>query len=200
MAHKADTRQRILDTAAVLFHTRNYADVGIAAVCDEAGVSKGSFFHFFQSKRDLALAVMDRFQNQIGATLIAKAFSPNHPPLERLDRFVKELYVFQKAQAKEHGHLPGCPFGNLAMEQATQDKVLRQKADRCLRSLADHFRAAISEAVRSGDFPPVDEAATAEAMLSYIEGIQLVAKARNDPELIRRLGPAVKSLRVPKRA
>lgn len=200
MTHKSDTRQRILDTASVLIHTRSYADVGIAAVCDQAGVSKGSFFHFFRSKRDLALAVMDQFQERIGETLIAKAFSPNQPPLERLDRFVKELYVFQKAQVKEHGHLPGCPFGNLALEQATQDKILRQKADGCLRSLADHFRAAISDAVRSGEFPPVDEAATAEAMLSYIEGIQLVAKARNDPELIRRLGPAVKSLRVPKRA
>ena len=200
MTPKTDTRQRLLDTAAVLIHTRSYADVGIAAVCEEAGVSKGSFFHFFPSKRDLALAVMDQFQEQIGATLIAKAFVPNLLPLERLDRFVKELYLFQKAQVKEHGHLPGCPFGNLALERATQDKVLRQKVDGCLRSLADHFRVAISEAVRSGELPPVDEAATAEAMLSYIEGIQLVAKARNDPELIRKLGPAVKSLRVPKRA
>jgi TetR/AcrR family transcriptional repressor of nem operon len=34
-------------------------------------------------------------------------------------------------------------------------------------------------------------------MLGYLEGIQLLAKARNDPELIRRLGPAVKSIRVP---
>ena len=197
MMQKADTRQRILDTASTLFHTRSYDAVGIAVVCDQAGVSKGSFFHFFASKRDLALAVMDQFRERIDATLIAKAFSPKQPPMKRLDLFVKELYAFQKAQTAEFGHVPGCPFGNMAMEQATQDEALRQKVDACLRSLAKHIRVAISDAVQSGAFPPVDEEATAEAMLGYVEGIQLLAKARNDPELIRRLGPAMKSIRVP---
>ena len=117
--------------------------------------------------------------------------------MERLDRFVKELYVFQKAQTEEFGHMPGCPFGNLAMEQATQDEVLRKKVDGCLRSLAKPIRAALSDAVQSEAIPPVDEEATADAMLAYLEGIQLLAKARNDPALIRRLGPAMKSIRVP---
>ena len=184
MTQRADTRQQILDTAAEL-------------VCEAAGVSKGSFFHFFPSKRDLALAVMDQFAEQIGQTLVAKSFSPKYPPLERLDRFVKELYTFQKRLTKDCGHLPGCPFGNLAMEQATLDEVLRKKADRMLRGLAEHIQEAVADAVRSGDLPPLDQAATADAMLSYIEGIQLMAKARNDPELIRRLGSAVKSIRVP---
>jgi len=200
MTPQTGSRQRILDTASELFHTRSYDAVGIALVCDQAKVSKGSFFHFFGSKRDLALAVMDQFQERIDETLVAKAFSSKLPPMERLDRFVKELYAFQKGQTDKFGHMPGCPFGNLAMEQATQDEVLRKKVDGCLRSLAHHIRVAISEAVRSETFPPVDEAATAEAMLGYLEGIQLLAKARNDPGLIRRLGPAVNSIRVPRKA
>lgn len=200
MVQKIDTRQHILDAASELFHTHSYADVGIATVCDRAGVSKGSFFHFFPSKRDLALAVMDQFRERFARTLIAEAFAPLLPPLERIERFVQGLYVFQKAQFEAFGHLPGCPFGNLVMEQATQDEVLRQKVDGILRSIANHFRAAVSDAVQSGAFPPVNEDATAEAMLGYLEGIQLLAKARNDPELIRRLAPAVKSIRVPETA
>ncbi len=196
MMHKIDTRQRILDTASVLFHTHSYADVGVAAVCDQASVSKGSFFHFFPSKRDLVLAVMDQFRKLFGETLIAQAFSPKLRPLERLDQFVEGLYAFQKTQYEEFGHIPGCPFGNLAMEQATQDEVLRKKVDDILRSVSYHFRATVSDAVQSGELSAVDEEATAEAMLGYLEGIQLLAKTRNDPELIRRLGPAVKSIRV----
>ena len=57
------------------------------------------------------------------------------------------------------------------MEQATQDEVLRQKVDGILRSVAQHIRAAISDAVQSGELPTVDEEATAEAMLGYLEGI-----------------------------
>ena len=199
MTQKADSRQRILDSASELFCTRSYDAVGVALVCDQAGVSKGSFFHFFGSKRDLALAVMDQIKERIDETLVAKAFSSKLPPMERLDCFVKELYAFQKAQTEEFGHMPGCPFGNLAMEQATQDEVLRKKVDGCLRSLAKHIRTAIKDAVQSGALPPVDEEATADAMLGYVEGIQLLAKARNDPGLIRRLGPAVKSIRVPRK-
>lgn len=193
-----DTRQQILDTAASLFHSRSYGDVGIATICQQAGVSKGSFFHFFPSKRDLALAVMEQFRERIAATLVANAFSPRYPPLERLRRFVQELYVYQREQTNRYGHLPGCPFGNLVMEQATQDEPLRQKADGCLRSLAGPVRSAVAEAIAGGTLPPVDEAATADAMLAYLEGIQLLAKARNDPEIIRTLGAAVIDIRIPK--
>jgi TetR/AcrR family transcriptional repressor of nem operon len=200
MTQKPDTRQRILDTAADLFHRYSYDAVGIAMVCEQAGVSKGSFFHFFASKRDLALAVMDQFRDLIADTLIARAFSPKYSPLDRIDRFVKELHTFQKTLADLHGHVPGCPFGNLVMEQATQDEALRVKGNGCLNFLGGHLQAAIAEAAQNGDLPPLDEEATADAMLSYLEGIQLLAKARNDPGLIRRLGPAVKSLRVHKKA
>jgi TetR/AcrR family transcriptional repressor of nem operon len=197
MTQTTDSRQRILDAASLLFHTRSYDAVGIAAVCDHAGVSKGSFFHFFGSKRDLALAVMDQFRQHIDGTLVARAFAANLPPMERLDRFVQELYAFQKARRDDLGHTPGCPFGNLAMEQATQDEALRLKADGCLRSLASHIRDTLTAAVQSGEISPINVDATADAMLGYLEGIQLLAKSRNDPDVIRQLGPALKTLRVP---
>jgi TetR/AcrR family transcriptional repressor of nem operon len=197
MTTTKDTRQLILDTAATLFHTQSYSDVGIATVCKEAGVSKGSFFHFFPSKQDLGVAVLEQFRENINATLVAKAFSSQYPPLERIQRFVDELYRFQLSQVEQHGHLPGCPFGNIVMEQATQDEVLRAKADGCIRSITNHLRTAVADAVQSGDLPPVDEATTAEAMFSYLEGIQLMAKSRNDAEVIKTLGLAVTSIQVP---
>jgi len=197
MIGKTDTRQHIIETASALFHSQSYSDVGIATICDQAGVSKGSFFHFFPSKRDLALAVLDQFRERIGQTLLADAFSPAYPPMDRFDRFIEGLYTQQKALTAEFGRMPGCPFGNLVMEQATQDELLRRKVDGCLRSLGNYFRTAVSDAVQCGALPPLDEEATAEAMLSYVEGIQLLAKARNEPELIRRLGPGVKTIRVP---
>ncbi len=196
MSTKSNTRQLILDTAMEMFHAHSYADVGVAAICDGAGVSRGSFFHFFPSKQDLALAAMEQFRERLSQTLVAKAFSTTYPPLERLNRFAKEIYAFQKAQTEEYGHMPGCLLGNIAMEQATQDEVLREKADGCLRSLANHIRSVVSDAVQSGAMVEVDEQATADAMLSYLEGVQLLAKARNDPEVIRRLGSAVTSIRV----
>jgi len=192
-----DTRQKILNTAATLFHSQNYCDVGVAAICKAAGVSKGSFFHFFPNKQELGVAVLELFRENINTTLVAKVFSSQYPPLERIQRFVDELYCFQKAQADQNGHLPGCPFGNIVMEQATQDEVLRAKADGCIRSITNHLQTAVADAVQSGDLPPVDETATADAMFSYLEGIQLMAKSRNDAEVIKTLGVAVTLIQVP---
>ena len=59
MTQVRDTRQRLLDTAEKLFYARSYEDVGVQEICREAGVKKGSFYHFFPSKRDLTLAILD---------------------------------------------------------------------------------------------------------------------------------------------
>lgn len=195
--NKQDTRQRILDTASSLFHNQSYTSVGVAAISNEADVSKGSFFHFFKSKQDLALAVMDQFQVTINNSLIIKSFSPKLEPLQRLDQFIQELYQFQKSQTELNGHMTGCPFGNMAMEQATQDDMLRKKAESCLNGLANHIMAAVVEATQNKTLPAeIDVPATADAMLSYIEGIQLLAKTRNDPALILKLGEAMKSIHI----
>jgi TetR/AcrR family transcriptional repressor of nem operon len=196
MSKAYDTRQTILDMAAMLFHSQSYTAVGVATICNQAGVSKGSFFHFFRSKQELAVAVLDQLLQQINDTLVSRAFSQNLAPLERLDRFVDELYKFQKAMTKQYGHLPGCPFGNMAIEQATQDEVLRGKADRCLDALKARLQQTIEDAIENGDLPPINAPATADAMLGYVEGIQLLAKSRNDPGVIRKLGPAIKTIRV----
>ena len=59
MTQVHDTKQRLLDTAQKLFYARSYEDVGVQEICQEAGVKKGSFYHFFPSKRDLTLAILD---------------------------------------------------------------------------------------------------------------------------------------------
>lgn len=197
MVKEIDTKQKILDTAAALFYMQSYTAVGVAAICKDAGVSKGSFFHFFNSKQDLALAVLDQFSGHLGATLVADSIASSLPPLERLDRFISMLYEAQKTYVEETGHLPGCPFGNMAVEQATQDEVIRKKIEECLAGLAQPLRKVVSGAIKNGDMPVVDVEATADAMLSYIEGIQLLAKARNDAEVIRKLGPAIKLIAIP---
>lgn len=197
MVKETDTKQKILDTAAALFYMQSYTAVGVATICKDAGVSKGSFFHFFNSKQDLALAVLDQFSGHLGATLVADSIASSLPPMERLDRFISMLYVGQKAYVDEIGHLPGCPFGNMAVEQATQDEVIRKKIEECLAGLAQPLRKVVSDAIKNGDMPVVDVEATADAMLSYIEGIQLLAKARNDAEVIRKLGPAIKLIAIP---
>ncbi len=79
-----DTRQRIITAAQELIYSRSYNEVGVQEICDHASVKKGSFYHFFPSKRDLALAVLDQSQAFMQETIINKSFANDILPLARI--------------------------------------------------------------------------------------------------------------------
>ena len=89
-----DTRQRIIDSARELIYARSYTDVGVQQICDNAGVKKGSFYHFFPSKRDLTLAVLDQLQVFFRDTILNRAFAADIPPLQRIERFFSHISPF----------------------------------------------------------------------------------------------------------
>ena len=196
MNPETDTRSRILATAREMFHSRSYADVGIQEICTGAKVQKGSFYHFFPSKQDLALAVIDDMAEDWAHGFVAEAFDQALPPLERLDYMIDAAYYWQKASTDPEGRMRGCLFGNLALEMSTRDDVMRAKLNAVFDKAKDKFRATLDEAMQSGALAALDSEQTAMAMLAYLEGVILLAKARNSPEVILVLGPAIKTLRI----
>jgi TetR/AcrR family transcriptional repressor of nem operon len=196
MNMEPDTRTRILATAREMFHGRSYADVGIQEICEGARVQKGSFYHFFPSKHDLAIAVIDDMAGDWAHGFVAEAFDQNLRPLERLDYLIDAAYYWQKAAKDIEGRMPGCLFGNLALEMSTRDDVMRAKLNAVFDRAKGRFLATLDKAVRAGALAPMNTEATATAMLAYLEGIILLAKTRNDPDVILLLGPAIKTLRI----
>jgi len=192
-----DTKQRLLDTARELFYARSYEDVGVQEICQEAGVKKGSFYHFFPSKRDLTVAMLDESWKQFRETLLADAFVPDITPLERIQRLLDMQYRHHPAVKDKTGHVFGCPFGNLAGEMSTQDEVIRARVKRIFKDLEAPIEAVLEEAVAAGDLPEIDSRATASAMVAYLEGLSLMAKTHNNPDIVRQLGPAILGLAVP---
>jgi TetR/AcrR family transcriptional regulator, transcriptional repressor for nem operon len=196
MMPETDTRSRILSTAREMFHGRSYADVGIQEICAAARVQKGSFYHHFPSKRDLALAVIDDMADEWANGFVAEAFDAELPPVERLDYLIDAAYYWQKASTDLEGRMRGCLFGNLALEMSTRDDVMRAKLNYVFDKARDKFRATLDEAVAAGALAAMNTEATASAMLAYLEGVILLAKTRNNPDLIQLLGPAIKTLRI----
>ncbi|MCB1792636.1 MAG: TetR/AcrR family transcriptional regulator [Gammaproteobacteria bacterium] len=192
----SDTRERILDAARRLIYARSYADVGIAEICAEAGVKKGSFYHFFPSKRDLTVAILDATFADLKSDLLDRAFAADVSPLARLRRLIDLTVRSQTEMHAQTGVVPGCQFGNLAAEQSTQDEVLRNKVAEVFGRLAKGLAATLTQAVAEGEVGPIDVAATADAMLAYLEGVVLIAKSRNDPGVLARLLPGMLDIRI----
>jgi len=197
MQATTDTQQRILDAASTLIFARSYADVGVADICRHAGVKKGSFYHFYPSKQALMLAVMDAQFINMKEKIIDKAFAEDLPPLARLERFAELAYQLQKQINNETGFVLGCLFGNLANELSTQDEPIRGQIQETFSKLQKLFSNVLQAAQQRGELPmELDTEATGKAMLAYFEGVLLMAKNQNNPEVIRQLMPVMTQMRI----
>jgi TetR/AcrR family transcriptional repressor of nem operon len=195
MGRTSDARERLIEAAFRLWFTRSYADVGVNEICAEAGVRKGSFYHFFASKADLAIAVIDdvwqRFRTEVAGRFLE---NESLPPLQRLEALIEHDYRFAVASKAETGHVWGCPIGNLAVELSTQDDDVRERLNEFFGLWAGEFTRLLDEAVAAGDLPPHDTRAAGVSLLAYVQGMTVLAKTGNDPELIRTIGPMILAL------
>jgi TetR/AcrR family transcriptional regulator, transcriptional repressor for nem operon len=189
MPRTSTARARLIDSAGRLFHANTYAGTNVDELCVAAGVRKGSFYYFFPSKRDLALAAIDESWARAQATILEPAFAPDVPPLERIVRF------FRLAAERQSGAVVlGCPFGNLALEVSTRDQMIRDRVQAVFDGYCRYFEQALGEAAASGRIENHDAAGTARALLAYFQGAMLLAKTRNDAELIDQLADYALSL------
>lgn len=186
MQQEAGTRERIVRSAAKLFLTRSYTSVGIADVCAAADVRKGSFYHFFPAKADLAKAVIDlhaeEFERQFSRQTGADGSDGDGAPGERLYALVDAVLRVQEGFEKHFGRIVGCPFGNLAAELATLDDDVRAHVAAVLRRWEERLAEGCRGAARAGALRPgVDPEQFARTLLAQIEGLILLAKVRRAP-------------------
>jgi TetR/AcrR family transcriptional regulator, transcriptional repressor for nem operon len=181
MGRSSDARERLIDAAGELWHTRSYADVGVSEICDHAGVQKGSFYHFFPSKRDLALAVIEERWRLQGVGQMVPILTGPLPPLERLALFLERGLEEQLELKASTGATVGCSFGNLVVELATVDEVLRDRLALLFDDWAAFIQTALDDAVAAGDLPEIDTDQAARALLAFIQGLGVLIKAKDDP-------------------
>ena len=191
MGRTSDTREQLIKSAIVLMHTRGYTAVGVKEVCEYAGVNKGSFYHFFSSKRDLILAALDAQWEATQRYFLDPAFATNLPVLEKF----QSLLQLDPERVSEP--VKGCFFGNLALELSTQDEVVRQKLQDIFQQWAAYFERELAESVATGELPDIDPRTTAQTLIAYFEGIALLAKTYNNPALVERLAQRLDQLVIP---
>src|SRR5712692_1055487 len=109
MGRVSDAKKRLMDAVAELIWTGSYGSTTIDQICEKAGVKKGSFYYFFESKADLAVAALDE-EFQKNRVELDRIFSPMVPPLDRLRNYCEFGYRLQAQMKKECGSVLGCPL------------------------------------------------------------------------------------------
>src|SRR5262245_62120101 len=183
MGRTSDAKDRLVQSGRRLMLERGYTAVGVAELCEKAGVNKGSFYHVFPSKQELALEVIDSFWAESAALLDAMV-AGDGPPLDRLRRFFEAMHAHQRRMSQECGHVAGCPSGTLAQEMCSKDPGLRKRLGEGFDKHVGRFERVIAEAVGRGDVPRLDARRAARSLTALFQGALLLAKTWNDPQAV----------------
>ncbi|MCP4201693.1 MAG: TetR/AcrR family transcriptional regulator [bacterium] len=186
MGRTSDARERLIESGSELMHQRGYTAVGVSGLCEAAGVKKGSFYHFFPSKVELAAAVIDRLSVGSEAAM-DQLTNGKGPPLERLAAYADGVFETQSELHESCGQVLGCPIGNLGLEMSTQEPALRERLDRVFDRNVETFESVLREAVKGNDVAPLDITGAAYSILALVEGSVMLAKMKNDPGFLRGL-------------
>jgi len=189
----SDTRTRLLETAIELMYVRGYSAVGVQELCTRAGVNKGSFYYFFPSKRELALAVIDVYRQRM-LDLWNDALTADYAPLERLRRTFERTYEVHCGLMAVNGQMHGCPLGNLALELSCQDEEIRQRLCDTFADWIGMIDRLLRQAVATGALPVIDTTTTAQTVVAYFEGVMMLAKTQNDLAVVTHLPHSVMAL------
>jgi len=186
-----DTRSHILATGRRLTARQGYIGVGLSALLKEAGVPKGSFYHYFPSKEAYGCALLDAFvqeyRDRLDSTL-------THPTLDARARF---LAYFEGWRRNQTSPIPEdrCLVVRLSAEvadlSADMSRILQRGVTDIIARLADTLKQGIAD----GTIAPLnDPDATAEALYHQWLGASLIASLSHSDAPLRAAMTATEAL------
>ena len=183
---KTTTKEKLLETAQELMQSKGYAATTIDEICQNSGLTKGSFFHYFRSKEDLAKQTLDYFVN-ISRKLAEKSgFQKETDPLQRVYGYVDFIIKSAKHPVLKRG----CLLGNFSQELSGTHPGIRSICVQHFFDWAEGFKRDIEKA-RLYHKPKAvfDPRSLAVQLIVTLEGSLILAKATQD------MGVVEKSLR-----
>jgi|SRR5215208_945333 len=159
-----ETHTRIIESAIKLFSNRGYNKASVADVCAEAGISKGAFYHHFESKQALILTVLDGWLQTIDNAIEA---SKDKTAPETFMQMTKAFpYFFETAGE-------GLPMFLEFWLQASRDKEIWEASIAPYRRYHKYFTSLIKKGVKEGSFVEVNPELAARMIVATAMGLLL---------------------------
>lgn len=175
----AEVRQRLLRTGLIFLTQKGYSAVGLDEILREAGVPKGGFYHYFDSKADFGRALIDAYHAYFRDKLERCFSEQSLSPLGRLRAFVADA----QAGMQRHDFTRGCLVGNLGQEMGALPPEFREKLVHVLEDWQSRTAACLSAAQAAGEIAAHHDPARLAAIF-WIgwEGAVLRAKLERKPD------------------
>lgn len=178
----AETRQRLVGATIQLILKQGFSATTVDQICAEAGLTKGAFFHYFESKEAVGCAAIQAW-GDFGTALYAEAWNdPSLDPLKQLHKMLDIMAGF----TKRPDEVCTCVVGILAQELALSHPALREECTRQLEIWTENVGQLLTAAkTKHQPNRPFDPHKIAWFLNSLWQGSMLIAKTRHTPEMIR---------------
>jgi TetR/AcrR family transcriptional repressor of nem operon len=178
MPLRRSAKTKLLDAAVDVIRAKGYSATTVDEICQTASLTKGAFFHHFESKEELAVSAARHFSSLADRLFSTAAYQELADPVDRLLGYVE----FRKALLR--GELPEftCLLGTMVQEAYRTHPAVREVCEKCLSEHVAMLELDIAEALRIyGGDRQWSAASLATYMQAVIQGAFILAKAQNGP-------------------
>lgn len=180
------TKQALMDTALELIWNSHYEKVGIAEICEKAGVTKGAFYHYFTSKADLFVkaCAMEWEQKSL---LLDELLSPRYTALEQLNNVISLILDKQIRQCPDgETYITGSPVFTAGAQAGCGCTEVQKVAITMSDNSAKYFTALVRNLSSEGYLvEKADESVLGRLMEQFIQGIVMSGRIRQDVDRLR---------------
>jgi TetR/AcrR family transcriptional regulator, transcriptional repressor for nem operon len=166
------TKQRIIQQAAILFNQNGYAGSSIDGIMKLTGLQKGGIYNHFKSKDEIALAAFDYTIEQLKQKVLADIPNQSHA-IDRLHAFVHGFKGFTSTQPL----VGGCPILNTAVESDDTHPGLRLRAQEAINEIRALIASIVELGIRQQEIvSETNHEEVAIILITTIEGAIMLSK------------------------
>ena len=170
---RGETRMALIWCGTELLTERGFQITGIEEILSRVGVPKGSFYHYFKSKQDFGIAVIDNYVDFYDEKMSQIFDDETCSPLSRIQRFVDE----GKEGMTRYEFKRGCLIGNMGQELASLNDEFRMRLEAVLIAWEARLKRCLDLAIAHKELPAnSDTAALSNFFWIGWEGAILRAK------------------------
>ena len=171
---KDNTRERLIDAAYEEIYSHGYQGAALADILEHAGVHKGSMYHFFKSKKELALHAIEEKMRERLQNAYTNVLSTPPPYLPGWFSLLRDV--------TRRDFKRGCPIANLVQEMSNLDADFNRTMKEIYANFRSSFQHVYDQAVASGELTRCDTDKLALLTVVVIEGAIVSVKASGNPD------------------
>jgi TetR/AcrR family transcriptional repressor of nem operon len=174
---RQNSKTKLLDAALGVIRSKGYTATTVDDICESAGVTKGSFFHHFKTKDELALAAAAHFSDMADGVFAAAPYHAAKDPAQRVLGYIDFRAAMLGREIPEYT----CLLGTMVQETYLTHPAIRAACD---RYMSEHTQSLIEDIAEAKALHAPDAKWSPESVAFYtqtvLQGSFIFSKAKQN--------------------